>query len=232
MSKYNLLNIAFDNVVIRHDGYKKEVLISKNKVKRNYELLKQMIEIEPNNPRWKYFLCRDCRTWIDPQKYEQYLLQSLKLCKNEYEFQRYKVCIITDLIRFYLNKKDNENVAFYLKQLEEISPQSSNIIFFKVLQQYNECIQQIGALINELINYRNKKREIEYGSLHSGLFHIDFIIAQLLFTVGKYKEAFHIWKWLEKQGYSEEKKQFRNLYNELGDFVKKEESEMISEERE
>lgn len=218
-NKFDLLNIAFDNVVIKHDGYKKEVVKLKNKAKRNYELLIQMIEIEPNNPRWKYFLCRDCGEWIKPKLYEQYLLESLELCKSEYEFRRYKICIITDLIKFYLNKNDNEKFDFFLKKLEEIAPQSSNITFFKALRQYNNCLKEIEKLINELLIYRNKKREIEYESLHSRLYHIDFIIAQLLFTIEKYKEAFHIWNWLEMQGYGEVKDQFRILYNELSDFM-------------
>ncbi|WP_201730184.1 glycosyltransferase [Carnobacterium maltaromaticum] len=44
---------------IYHDGYMSEVLDAKQKYLRNYNLLKEMIKVEPNNIRWYYFLVRE-----------------------------------------------------------------------------------------------------------------------------------------------------------------------------
>lgn len=44
---------------MRHDGYLPEVLENKDKLNRNLKILTEMINDEPNNPRWLYFYCRE-----------------------------------------------------------------------------------------------------------------------------------------------------------------------------
>lgn len=57
-NQINFLKNKF-NLKIIHDGYLEEVLISKNKSTRNIALSKKMINIEPSNLRWHYFLIKD-----------------------------------------------------------------------------------------------------------------------------------------------------------------------------
>ncbi len=43
--------------MIRHDGYDPEVINLSEKNDRNIKLTRQMMEDEPTNPKWLYFLC-------------------------------------------------------------------------------------------------------------------------------------------------------------------------------
>lgn len=39
----DLLNVSFDDVILKHDGYRSNIIISKNKVIRNYTLLRRIL---------------------------------------------------------------------------------------------------------------------------------------------------------------------------------------------
>ncbi|WP_411348281.1 glycosyltransferase [Paenibacillus sp. WLX2291] len=47
------------NMIIEHDGYDIDVIKIKNKQKRNLKLLKEMIQIEPENKKWLFLYARD-----------------------------------------------------------------------------------------------------------------------------------------------------------------------------
>lgn len=214
-----LTNIAFDNVVLNHSGYELEVIREKDKVNRNYTLLKKMIKIEPQNPRWKYFLCRDCSDVLKKEIYEHLLLESLMLCGQKYDYIRYKIGILTELCQLYLKENNIEKYMHYIHELESIAPNLSNVVYLNSLQKFNHYHQEMCKLRNHLIAYRNSKRVIEYGGMHSNYFHIDLVIGQLLFATGKYRTAFNILEYLENRQYGKFKFQFQELYEELSKFM-------------
>ncbi|MGI5501075.1 glycosyltransferase family 2 protein [Lentzea sp. CA-135723] len=47
------------DVVLRHDGYRPDVVHAKGKRQRNLELLRAALKNDPANPRWFYFMIRD-----------------------------------------------------------------------------------------------------------------------------------------------------------------------------
>ncbi|EKN6076503.1 glycosyl transferase family 2, partial [Yersinia enterocolitica] len=50
--------IGIPQIKINHTGYLSEVYHDKNKFFRNKNLLSKQIFLEPENPRWKYFMLR------------------------------------------------------------------------------------------------------------------------------------------------------------------------------
>lgn len=211
----DLFNVSFKNVILKHDGYRINIIISKDKVKRNYSLLRKMINREPENPRWKYFLCRDCSQLLEEKEYKEILTEVLERCTNEHIFFRYKIGALTDLIGYYLKKGNLEQFDIYLGQLENEIPESSNVIYFKSIKKYFICKKEMSNLLKQLIEYRKSRTDIEYESLHSGYYHIDHVISQLLFQLGYYSDAFKIMEYLEEKEYAFYRPAFKELHNIL-----------------
>lgn len=174
-----------------------------------------MIIREPEYPRWKYFLCRDCSQLLKEDEYKEILLDVLEICKNNHLFFRYKIGALTDLVGYYFKKKDFQQFDIYLTQLEREFPESSNVIYYRSIKRYYSYKKEMLNLLEELIDYKKTRVDIEYNSLHSGYYHIDHIISQLFFILGYYNEAFKIMKYLEEKEFAIYSPVFKKLYNIL-----------------
>ena len=213
-------SISFDNVILFHDGYERNVIEEKNKVDRNVSLLKKMILLEPNHPRWKYFLSRDGSECLEMTEYEFLLKETIKLCEKENQNHYYDIRALSDLINFYILQNIIELAEKYLVQLEKKLPELSDVFYYKELIKYRNIKKEIFVLLQEACEYKESKKEIEYGGIHANFFHIDFLIAVLFFEVGDYDSAFSIFRKLRECKFGVDDEIYRNLFRKMEEYIK------------
>lgn len=190
------------DIKINHDGYLKEIIKNKQKVKRNLELLKEMIEIDNNNPRWKYFYIRDGFQVIDKNDIQELITEqllkekSMGFNKNNIIFNEFTFGFLNMLVQIKLEKGEIEKLEEIIFLLDELVPNNSNAFYYLKIKELIENKNKIQKLLMETINYRKNHYEIQYGMLHSNGYHIDFLIAVLLFEKGDYKNSLKYFEFL------------------------------------
>lgn len=211
-------SISFDNVILYHDGYTKKVVYDKKKNIRNAELLKKMMELEPDYPRWTYFYCRDGKHLISVEDYEKYLNQVVFLCKDDKYYEEYKIRALSNLVDQSLINGNIHEAEKNLSKLKETCPNLSDVFYFDIYIKLMKIKYSYHSLLQTTINYRKNKNNIEYGSIHSNYFHIDYLIAKLFFEVGEYERCFNIMRNLEENEFGDYKKSYRQLYNSINKY--------------
>jgi len=209
--------IAFDNVILHHDGYMESVILEKNKQQRNITLLKAVIKEEPKNPRWFYLYSRDGKGFIDNNSYEEYLLKAIRLSEGLAEFEEYKIRALSDLIEYYLSQGNVEKANLTLETLKSTGVNLSDTLFWEItlnliITEYNYM-----SFIEKIIKYKKEHTAIEYGSLNSNGFHLDYLLSKLFFNIREYEKSFSIFSKLEKVGYGN----YKGDYNLLEKCLKK-----------
>lgn len=193
----DVMYISFDNIILYHDGYQKNILVEKNKTQKYFQSLKNMVIKEPSHPRWLYFLCRDGKSFLSKDEYEKNLLEVIDLSDTSIHYRFYKIRALSNIISYYLECRLLEPATFYLKQLKVISPNLSDVVYFEVIINYITLKNEFALMLNQLISYRQTSNHIDYGSIHANYFHIDSLIALLFFEIEEYDKAFSIYKKLE-----------------------------------
>lgn len=215
----DLIHLFLDNVALEHDGYKREIVKLKDKANRNTDLLKKMICVEPQNPRWKYFLCRDGRNSINEVEYEYLLNEVIQLSSQEPIFLRYQIRATSDLISYFIDSDRLNEADILLNKLEKLDNDLSDIVYFRHFIKYVKCKKEIMQIFQSLVECKKKYTDIEYGGIHSSYFHIDYLMGLLLFDLGEYQYAFQIYNHLEANEYIDLKEMFKNLYNQMTNFL-------------
>lgn len=206
--------ISFNDIVLQHDGYKKEIIDQKDKIKRNIKLLEKMLEVEPNHPRWKYFYSRDGEKIISVKEYEKNLIETIELSRDESQFY-YKIRALSELIRFYCIHNKLNKAKDCLNILNNIYPDLSDVIFWETEITLFQMKETIRILLNRIIKFQQEHREIEYGSMHPLYYHLDYLSAVCFFEIGEHSKCFSILKKLEGSGYGNYKKQIDKLKDAL-----------------
>lgn len=212
-------SLSFDNVVIFHDGYEKKIIEEKNKVDRNVSLLRKMVLLEPDHPRWRYFLSRDGCGYLDVSEYEFLLKETIRLCKTGHRCDYYDIRAISDLINSYIMRDEIELAEKYILELENISPDLSDVFYYKALIQYGKNKKNMFMLLQQVCEYKKNKKEIEYGGIHANYFHIDFLIARLFFEICDYDAAFSILKKLKDYKYSFDDNVYKMLMEKIENYL-------------
>lgn len=211
----DIFEISFDNIQLKHDGYEQEILEAKNKIERNISLLRIMIDIEPYYPRWIYFLSRDGKEVLKKEEYEFLLQKTIKLCADNIDYKEYKIRALSDLVAYYIHQGKLKEAEEKLFELKTIAPELSDVFYFQNIIKIINIKSSFFEILNDVVTFKNNKQEIEYGSMHSNLFHMDYLIAELFFEIEEYDKAFNIFNKLEENHFSFNTQKYKNLYNAL-----------------
>lgn len=191
------------NIVLNHDGYLPDIMESKKKLKRNLDLLEEMLVMEPTNPRWSYFLVRDGLEVIELDKLENLIYNSILIDPNSQisiknlKYHEFTFGFLDILAKIKLITKDFYLLEIIIDILNHLIPQNSNSFYYSIISKFIKIKDSTQLLLNETINYRNNNLNVQPGMIHSNGYHIDFLIALLLFETGKYKSSFKYFDFLE-----------------------------------
>lgn len=162
-----------------------------------------MLVVEPTNPRWSYFLVRDGLEVIELDKLENLIYNSILIDSNSQisiknlKYHEFTFALLDILARIKLITKDFYLLEIIINILNDLIPQNSNSFYYSIISKFIKIKESTQLLLNETINYRNNNINIQPGMLHSNGYHIDFLIALLLFETGKYKSSFKYFDFLE-----------------------------------
>lgn len=211
--------IAFDNIVLHHDGYMKDIILEKNKQQRNITLLRSIIEEEPDHPRWLYLYCRDGKGFIDNESYKENLLKTIEFSKDLEEFKEYKIRALSDLIEYYLSQGMIEKANLTFIKLKSMDINLSDILFWEITINLIFMEYSYKEFIKKIIDYKKKYTAVEYGSINSNGFHLDYLLSKLFFNIREYEKSFSIFNKLEKVGFGDYKKDYYLLQENLKKYL-------------
>ena len=216
------------NIILRHDGYKKDIIEKKEKYKRNIRLDLINVEEEPDNPRWVYFLLREAKTTLSLQEYKNYITKHILKNQNagividnindgEYTYgllaqYAYK-CLFDGFFSVAIDMA---------KILDELMPNNSDSVYIENYANIATCKQLEKECLRKLVVYRknNNNSIATDGMLHSegnseGK-HIDYLLGCALFDTGHISRAIDYFDYLK--GYFESDYLF-NYYREFFSIV-------------
>lgn len=189
------INISL-NIPLMHDGYTNEVMITKDKLNRNLELIKKMLVQEPKNLRWLFFYLRDGENVLDMKKVKKRVEHALLICpekgflidnivESPYAYPILSVYISKLLCR----ESDIEIIYDLIDILEQLNSKNSDSIFYRSILKINQLRNEEKILLNDLMNYRKNNFEPQYGAIHSEGKNIDLLIGYFLFRLGYVNNA-------------------------------------------
>jgi len=185
------------NIPLAHDGYISDVYDSKNKGKRNLELNKKMMSIEPDNPRWLSFYVRDGQNVLPPGEICEMIENAILINKNkEVTIGNIRISGYTDVLlnawaQATLQELKTEKLFKIVDCMEELFPESSNnSMYYKTLAEVMTLNAKKRKLLSNVMEFRKNHFEPQYRTLHSEGANIDFLIGVLLFEGGHFEKAF------------------------------------------
>ena len=146
---------------VYHDGYTISEMKLKNKLNRNIQLLKKMVEEEPNNPAWLFFYGRELCTAGNIDEGIKSLLKCEKSAENYPSFGRL-LDVHSILVNAYLLKKDLSKAEEVCIRSMEIRKDFPDILYAyarikleKSSQLLNEAEVYVVNSINSFESYRS-----------------------------------------------------------------------------
>lgn len=194
-SKKNEIKVINTKIKLFHYGYLKQVILKKDKYKRNLELLEKMIEIEPNCPRWSYMYLQDGFEILDTDTLENVIKSAIFIDRNgsivesNIKKNSYTFGFLVYLCKIKIIKKEFTDVIRTAEIMNCIVSNNSDSFFFTVLAKYLILKNKLEELLFETLNYRKNNFDIQDGMINTNGYHIDCLISILLFEIGDYKRA-------------------------------------------
>lgn len=198
----NYLLVKLSEVEMYHDGYKKDVIQSKEKPLRNSNLDKIMMKEFPKSPRYYFFYYRDARTLISKKEYENGLKSFFdKFSDNEFTGQVYE-----ELLYFLIKESKQNEADIYLKKYWEFIKSkkeltNETLIYLTVLNEIKkiifnekELVQTLEATKLKLLN--NDDRTVDKGYM------FDDVIGYLNWNLGEFKDSIDINENLKKNKFN------------------------------
>lgn len=217
LRSYDKINYIKTKITINHSGYSPNIMMIKNKLNRNIKLLNKMILIEPNNPRWIYYLARDGISIYDHNFLKSKIIKTIftnnKISKQTFINSKYSLQLLDILARLNLISKDYINLKTNLELLHEFNPNSSNLLFYEVTLQIMLIKEQYQQMLNTVLNYRKNNFDLQPGMISSNGYHIDYLIAILLFEINDFKRSKLYFNYLNNK--TENFKDIQEIYSLL-----------------
>lgn len=196
-------------ILLKHDGYCEKILTEKAKRARNIPLVKRMMEIEPENPRWAYFYLRDEMERISFEEYskfmEKYLFVDMESGCHARNLKQHPYTYA--LVSIYATKsflcKKFEEVKVLVDLMDTLNPGNSDSVYLRTYSEICLQKQREKKVLKDLLLYRKAHLEPQYGTLHSEGKHIDLLIGYLLFQTGHIKTAFKYFQVVQEIGEGE-----------------------------
>lgn len=190
------------NLEIEHDGYIHEVLKTKNKKERNVMLLKKMLDIEPDNFRWVLFYTRDGCGVVDHAILEKMLINCLLKDKNKkitlenIVIKKLTFELLDNLCKIKIVNGEFNDAINIARIMDKIKANNSNSFYYKKISEFLESKNKNMKLLIDTYNYRKNNFERQYGMMSTEGYHIDFLLAILLFENGQYAKSYKYFNFL------------------------------------
>lgn len=210
------------NIKINHDGYLPEIIKSKDKLNRNLKILSQMIQIEPDNTRWIYLYCREsfylCSIPKNLTEIENILLSNILInSHNSFKFDNIRIHkyiyeMLDLLCKIKISQKKFDDIKDITLIMERLNSSNSDIVYYNYFAKIMKLKQENAKLLSSIVKYRKSHFEIQNDVINCNGYHIDFLIAILLFENMEYKSSNIYFNFLNNKLHDESFKEIINFY--------------------
>lgn len=183
------------NITLHHDGYRPEIKFKKDKINRNIDLLHIMLKKEPNNPRWINFFVRDGYEVVEDRVLENYITKALLLDVtqeidiNNLQLHEYTFNLLDYYCQLKFKQEDFTAVKKISEMLDYLIPENSNSFYYLIMVKYILLKKEFRKLLKETVLYKKNNPERQAGMMSTEGYHIDFLLALLLFETADYQKA-------------------------------------------
>lgn len=181
------------NIRIKHYGYKKSIIKEKEKSKRNIELLEIMLNKDPDNLRWLYYYTRESIGIVADEKLIECIENTINISKiknnGKMLISDYELEILYNLHILYLRQNKYDACLNIMSILEKNCGEKYDIFFNKIYLQLLIYRKDISLMLVETLKYRKKHFERNVSYIDNDGYHIDLLIAVLLFEMGDFKKS-------------------------------------------
>jgi SunS family peptide S-glycosyltransferase len=168
-------NITVD-IHIKHDGYNPEIINQDKKNIRNINLTKQMIELEPDNPKWLFFYARELeQANKDNHEIKNTLIKAINIY-DHYEDKRYYIDTLLLLCKILFKTAGFKELSHYITILEKEFPNCIDSSYYKANLLLLNTQMKLRKIINYLETdlYNNK-----YSIINTTNDHVQYTILKL-----------------------------------------------------
>lgn len=199
-----------------HDGYKKEIIESKQKYERNVRLLKQMIEMEPNNIRWYYFLARETYALEYPRHFIQGILEKGLEC-TENDYVDFETGILSNLME--LNLDNTPLLTEYAVRAKEKNSNLMDIYYYELIGTHSMLINNMDSLISKSIKEITELDD-PFSLINSNGDHLFLSWGWGYFFSRNYELAFLMWEKISSDDFKRKlEKDLLSINNYISTFI-------------
>ncbi|WP_442800928.1 glycosyltransferase family 2 protein [Serratia rubidaea] len=198
-------------ITIQHDGYKKEIIKSKDKQKRNENLNLKNLDAEPKNLRWIFFHFRDSFENLPPKKIYQSLYSEIvidkknKISTKNIRNDLYTFGILDLMARAKLKSmcgdSDFHNI---INIMSELIPFNSNSFYYELIYDIFKWKIKAKKRINDIFSFKKNRKQYHDGMINSEGLHIDAALSFYLYEVGLLTQAKELLESVQRSGFSSE----------------------------
>lgn len=199
------------DLTLLHDGYQNNIVIKKNKISRNINLIKKMLNEEPKNPKWNFYFARELFQYtktfeINTSKYDDMIYNNLKKAIIKYKKNNNKnnlLCYaLVVMCDFLFSKLQFEELRYYVNLLKKEFPYCMDWIYFESSLFLIECNIKLDSISKNLEeDFINNK--ITYSYLYSNKSHLYYLLAITFFQSGEYAKAFNNLKKIKRDQFTD-----------------------------
>ncbi|WP_088013374.1 SunS family peptide S-glycosyltransferase [Gottfriedia acidiceleris] len=200
------------DIYVHHDGYSPKVVNQIEKNQRNIALTREMINIEPKNPKWLFFYARELEQANDDSTLIKNVLFNALDLYNSSSDKRYYLDTMLLLCKILFLTRDFKELSEILKSLEQTFPNCLDIAYYKATLFFIDIQLKVKKLINYLQISLDNSEEIKYSLINSTNDHIKYSILKLHCFLGEWEQSISIYKNLESE---EIKKEYLDYVNDL-----------------
>lgn len=206
-------NITVD-ICVHHDGYSSKVVNQVTKNTRNIELTKQMINLEPKNPKWLFFYGRELeQANEDSALIKSVLLKALDLYNSSSD-KRYYLDTILLLCKILFQINDFKRLNELIKLSEQKFPNCSDIAYYKTALMFLDIQLKVKKLINYLQISLDNTEENKYSLINTTNDHIKYTMIKLHCFLGEWEQSINIYKNLKSEEIQKEFLKYANDFKE------------------
>ena len=205
-----------------HDGYTPEVVQAKDKFSRNKALLERMIQVEPTNIRWYYFLARE-KFYLDEPLDEiiQLISEGIRHKDVSPDLDHFHLACLILLATIYKQRGDVIQLHRVVEEIKAQYPYCIDALYYELYTTFERNTQELYAQSEQVLQSL-LAIEDPLSFIHSQGFHLYKLLGLIFFYRGDYTLAFKLFsKISDPEELSEIKEQMTLLRDEIDQFLAK-----------
>ncbi|MBT2717480.1 glycosyltransferase [Bacillus sp. ISL-57] len=210
------------NIRFHHDGYSPEVKEAKQKSKRNLTLVREMLILEPENPKWMFFYAKALQEQTDTESQIQaytYLMKTID-CYTKRKADRFLFMSLILICQYCLQNGKIKEMKFYLNLLKEKAPNCADIGYFELSLYLLVNQFKMKKLIDDLQEvYIEANDKVSY--LHTSKAHLYHIAGLASYQIGEINNSINFFNKIPPSTMDNKETEFLlSTYKKLEEYLK------------